>query len=211
MKTIYFVRHAESEGNAGTHYQEGVTPLSVLGKAQAQALADRTKKLPVEVIVSSTMVRAMETTKAIAMSLDVPIEYSDIFIERRRPSEQINQLKTSNEVIEAEDAIIQNSGISGYRYSDEENFDDLKVRAKLALDYLEAHPTQNILVVTHGVFLRVLLTFGIFGGEVTEREYKGILSGFTSSNTGVTVMKYDESRTDHPWTLLTWNDYAHLG
>lgn len=210
MKTIYFVRHGESEGNVGTHYQEETTPLSEKGHTQAIALGERAKRLPIETIVASTMVRAQQTSAAISEATGIAIESSDVFIERRRPSEQINQLKDSERAVEAEEAIIRNSGIPGYRYSDEENFDELMERAGRALSYLENHPSDNILVVTYGVFLRVLATYSIFGEGTTEREFKGILSSFTSSNTGLTVLKYDSAQ-ERPWSLLTWNDHAHLG
>ena len=210
MKTIYFVRHGESEGNIGTHYQEESTPLSDNGRIQAIALGERAKRLPIDSIIASTMVRAQETAQAISEATNIAVDSSDIFIERRRPSEQINQLKNGPQAMEAEEAIIRNSGITGYRYSDEENFDDLMRRAKEALLYLENYPGSEILVVTHGVFLRVLVLYSIFGEGTTEREFKGILNALTCSNTGLTVLKWD-SEKDSPWSLLTWNDHAHLG
>ncbi|MES2994919.1 MAG: histidine phosphatase family protein [Patescibacteria group bacterium] len=210
MKTIYFVRHGESEGNIGTHYQEESTPLSENGRAQAEAMADRAKRLTLDGIVASTMVRAQETAAAISLATGIPVVSTDLLIERRRPSEQVNQLKVSPAAVLAEEEIIKNSGIPGYRYSDEENFDELMERAALALSYLRDHPGQDLLVVTHGVFLRVLVTYAIFGEGTTEREFKGILNALTCSNTGLTVLKHDASR-ECPWSLLTWNDHAHLG
>jgi len=210
MKTIYFVRHGESQGNVGTHYQEESTPLSENGRAQAVALGERAKRISVDSIVASTMVRAQQTASVISEATGIPVESSDVFIERRRPSEQINQLKDGAPAVEAEEAIIRNSGIPGYRYSNEENFDDLMMRAEEGLSYLINHSSNNILVVTHGVFLRVLVAYSIFGRNMTEREFKGVLNSLTCSNTGLTVLKYNDTQ-DLPWSLLTWNDHAHLG
>ncbi len=204
------MRHGESEGNAGLHYQNENTVLSAVGQSQADAVADRASRLSCTALLASSMVRAQETARAISSVTGLTVETSDLLIERRRPSEQIDQLKNGPASVAAEEAIILNSGIPGYRYSDEENFDELMERAEKAFLYIAEHSSDKILVVTHGVFLRVLIAFSIFGREITEREYKGILDSFTASNTGITVLKYN-SENQKPWSLLTWNDHSHLG
>jgi broad specificity phosphatase PhoE len=156
------------------------------------------------------MVRAQQTAEIIASEVGLSIESSDLFVERRRPSEQIDQLKDDPLVIAAEQAIIQSSSVSGRRYSDEENFDDLRERARLALEFLENHPKDTLLVVTHGVFLRNLMAQAIFGNALTGPECGAILDTFTASNTGLSVLRYDPTKAK-PWSILTWNDHAHLG
>jgi broad specificity phosphatase PhoE len=210
MKQIYLVRHGESQGNVGTHYQEESTPLTENGRKQAAFVAERTKKLPIEAIIASTMVRAQQTAAIIAEGTDLPVESSSLFIERRRPTEQIANLKESPEAVDAEAGIIQSGGLSGFRYSDEENFDDLKERAGEALAFLENHPKDSLLVVTHGVFVRNLVARAIFGENLTGSECSAILDAFVASNTGITVLQFDPEKRVR-WSLLTWNDHAHLG
>ena len=87
MKTIYLVRHGESEGNAGPLRLGHAGGLTERGREQAQILANRCSKLNVDLIVSSTLQRARETTEYILKKVIAPVEYSDLFIERRNPSE----------------------------------------------------------------------------------------------------------------------------
>lgn len=210
MKTVYLVRHGESEGNAGTHYQNAGTPLTNLGREQAAFMAERASRLGIDALLSSTMTRALQTAEIIREKTGVPVVPSDLFVERRRPSEQIDQPKDAPLVKEAEEAILVSSSVPGMRYSDEENFDDLNERSRVALALLEGHSGQRVLVVTHGVFLRNIVAQVIFGKELTGRDCGEILSTFIASNTGITTLQFDPAHR-RPWRLLTWNDHAHLG
>jgi len=210
MKEIYLVRHGESEGNAGTHYQNESTPLTERGREQAAFMAKRASKLNLDAILASTMLRAQQTATIIAEEVNFPFDSSDLFVERRRPSEQINQPKDDPMVMHAELEIMKSSGVSGMRFSDEENFDDLNNRSAAALTFLENYPGKKILVVTHGVFLRNIAAQIIFGEKLTGEDCGHILDSFIASNTGLTVLQFDPQATKR-WRLLTWNDHAHLG
>ncbi len=210
MKEIYLVRHGESEGNAGTHYQNEFTPLTELGRAQAAQMAERAARLKPEALLASTMIRAQQTAEIISDRIGLPVESSELFVERRRPTEQIDRPKDDPLVRAAEEAIMQSSSIPGMRFSDEENFDDLNVRTASALTFLENHPKDKILVVTHGVFLRNIVAQVVFGEQLTGKDCGHILEAFIASNTGLTVLQFDPTNRK-PWRLLTWNDHAHLG
>jgi probable phosphoglycerate mutase len=159
---VYFVRHGESEGNVGSIRQGPHSPLTKHGRKQANFIADRVARLEVDTLVSSTMKRAVETAEIIGQRIEKPFETSELFIERRRPKEQIGNAKNSPLALEAETAIIQNFTVPGFRYSDEENFDDLKKRAEAALEFLVQKSTNRVVVVTHGFFLRVLAAYAVF-------------------------------------------------
>jgi hypothetical protein len=64
------IRHGESETNATNTFQAGnqydSDPLTTLGQEDAQRLAERLAELPVDVIVSSSYLRARSTAGAIA-------------------------------------------------------------------------------------------------------------------------------------------------
>lgn len=210
MKEVFLVRHGESEGNAGTHYQNAETPLTQKGVEQAGFMAQRAMKLGLDTILASTMTRAQQTARIIAEAVGVPFASSELFVERRRPAEQINQPKDDPLVMAAEEAIMRSSSISGMRFSDEENFDDLNVRSAQALALLESLPGQKILVVTHGVFLRNIVAQVIFGQRLTGEDCGRVLESFIASNTGITVLQFNPDRNKQ-WKLLTWNDHAHLG
>jgi len=213
MKTVYFVRHGESEGNAAMIFQSPESPLTENGLAQAKLIAKRCVRLPIEMIISSTMTRARQTAEKIAKKIKKPIEFSDLFVERRRPDEVRGKHIDDPEIAEIRRALSENYQIDGARYSNEENFNDMKARAERALEFLENRKEDNILVVTHGLFLRILIARVIFGRELTGREGVRFVEKTATKNTGITVITDDSKkfREDSPWRLHVWNDHAHLG
>jgi broad specificity phosphatase PhoE len=156
------------------------------------------------------MPRASETAETISALIGLPVEYSSLFVERRRPSAQQGLIRTSPEAEEMDKGIIRSSAESGYRYADEENFNDLTNRSGEALAYLESQTVDHLLVVTHGLFLRVLLAKAIYGDDLTGEQCTNIIGTMQTANTGITVFTYDAERA-RPWCVITWNDHAHLG
>ena len=86
MKKFYLVRHGESEVNTSTIYHTLDSSLTTTGIQQAHYLAERCALLPIELIISSTMQRAQETAAIITEKIHKPVEFSPLFVERRRPS-----------------------------------------------------------------------------------------------------------------------------
>ena len=216
MKTIYLVRHGEAEGNAARFYQTATTPLTDKGRGQAQLMAERARKLPVDIIVSSTMDRAKETASIIASKMDMPIEHSGLFVERRRPSEQLGQSKDDPNVCAIDELLRANFGQSGWHYSDEENFDELKDRAGRALAFLLERPEDRMLVVGHGLFTLILIARAIFGEKLFPAECAAFLRAIHIGNTGISILHHDNRdeegvRSPSYWKLHALNDQAHLG
>lgn len=211
MKTVYFVRHGESEGNADFRYQASETPLTERGREQARLIAERCTRLPIDVIISSTMSRAQETAAIIAARTGLAVEPSDFFRERRLPKELTGRLRTETETHEIERAWQKSLADEGPRVSDGENFDDICARAGQGLQHLAARPERDILVSTHESFLRMLIARALFGENVTGQEMKVFMRALRMENTGVTVLRHNTDDPSLPWTLWIWNDHAHLG
>lgn len=212
-KRIYLVRHAESESNAGGILGGEKTPLSEQGLTQAQFIAKRASNLPIDIIISSSMFRAQQTAQCIADTIGKPIgAISDLFVERRHPSAQLGLTEKHPEAVRLEEIINSNFGKDGFRHSDEENFEDLKARALQALAYLEEREEQNILLVTHGMFLRVLMAVVLYGEGLTGHEASKLFYGFKTQNTGLSIFeKNPNDRMRSGWRIFVWNDHAHLG
>ena len=113
--------------------------------------------------------------------------------------------------VEAGKAVREKFHLPGFRFSDEENFDDLKNRAGAALKHLAEQPEESILVVTHGLFMRIVIAYALFGEKLTGEECVKFLRAFHMENTGITILGYDEKYPVSPWWLWVWNDHAHLG
>lgn len=215
-KTIYIVRHGQSESNVGPIRRGAESPLTEQGKKEAAFVAKRCANLPIEALISSPFVRTQETAAIISQEIGLPIEYSDLFVERRMSSELNGILHADPLNVRVNRLIRENFHLSGWRHSDEENFDDLKKRSSDALAFLEGRPEQNLLVVSHGMFARVLLARVIMGDELTGFECERFIRSLRMKNTALTVLRFDgevqESREggEAPWKVLTWADYAHL-
>ncbi len=75
------------------------------------------------------------------------------------------------------------------------------------LAYLEQRPEKELLVVTHGTILIVLLSVMMRGADTTSDFFESIESHVRTSNTGISKCEYK----DGVWKLVIWNDHAHLG
>ncbi len=207
MKTVYFVRHGSTPPLEVEAYQEHETPLSPRGLKQAETVAKRFVGIDLDIIISSEMARARETADIIAAVKGKAVERSSAFNEILRPSAIRGKHRSDPDVARIFEEITQNFGDADKRHSDEENFFDLKERARVAIRFLEARPEERILVVTHGVFLKMMMTAMAFGDSATPDEFKRIDKFLFPGNTGITKCTFREGR----WRLMTWNDDAHLG
>ena len=213
MKTVYFVRHGETEGNTGKIFQGSDTPLNERGFEQARVVAERCAKLPVQALLASSMKRAQQTAEVIGKRIGLPIESSDLFAEAKRPTTLMGRSRDDKDAYKMELAWIKGYLGEGPKVEDGEHFDELIRRAGAALDYVEQHSAEHILVVTHGLFLKELYARLVFGGSVTSEEFKKIVFSLRSDNTGITVFTRDESieKPGIHWVMRVWNDHAHCG
>lgn len=218
MKTVYFVRHGETAGNKEKFFQTATTPLSDRGREQSAYISVRVAKLGVELIIASSMDRARETAEIISRRAGVPVETSELLWERILPKEQRGNPMNDPQVKRITAEVTKHFGEPDWRFSDEETFQDLKDRAGNVLELLEKRPEKNILCVTHGIFLRILLGRVLLGNDLTPTAAADIMGSSLTTNTGLSVLWYGFK--EHPgyysssrsgWQLLVWNDHAHLG
>ena len=210
-KTVYFVRHGQSEDNVAPVFQAPDSPLSEVGKKQAKVIANRVSKLSFEALLSSPFMRARQTAEAIAQATGKEPEYSDFFAEARKPrsmsGKPVDDPKGGATWRQWQTSLYT----SGARTEDGENFDDLLLRVDRALAYLKERKEKSLVVVTHGFFLRTLVGRVLLGGFLTGEVLKKFVSGSSTENTGLTVLRYNarfEEGSD--WRLWIYNDHAHL-
>lgn len=210
-KTIYLVRHGQSESNVGEIQRERASKLTEHGHEQAKILAERFKKLPVDIIISSGFPRAHDTAQHIVRAIEKPYAEVDIFGERRPPSKAIGLKRTDPVLVAYEESFWNLFHDPQWRHEDSENFSDLNERAAACLEYLAQRPEEHIVVVGHGLFVRVLVARMLFGEELTGRECLKLMRFLQTENTGITVVVYDPRSPYGVWQMKTWNDHAHLG
>lgn len=204
---IYFVRHGKSLLNESGTHQFPHTNLSETGKQQAEFVAKRLQTIDFETVIASDLARAKETAEIIHVTTGKPIVFTELARERYYPSELHGQ-RMDDPNIKAIHAVIEkNIRDPHYHFSDEENFFDLKDRAKRLLNYLTERDEQSLVVVLHGTILRYVMMTMAYGDNYDWDTYIGMAMFFYLHNTGITVCEQRDDR----WKLMTWNDYAHLG
>jgi 2,3-bisphosphoglycerate-dependent phosphoglycerate mutase len=146
---ITLLRHGESTGNVERRIQGHIDfPLSEAGRQQVSALAHRWREegLNFDLIITSTLKRAVETAHIIAQVLLTPVEENSIWMER---------YFGSLEGLLLEDAMAHDPYLDFFQPfthvgGDGESQVDLYRRALLAVQDLTHRPPGNYLVVSHG-------------------------------------------------------------
>ncbi len=205
---IYFVRHGESEGNLKKVHQGEDILLSVIGKQQAQLVANRLRNFPIGVIYASPYLRTKQTAEIISKELNIPIKFLDQLRELKRPSE-IEGLEYSDPRAKEIKAIIRENQIKpDWRFSDDESYNDLLQRAKEVEGRLIKHKEdQGILCVTHIQIMVMIVLNIILQDKLTPEIFWQFYYHCIQKNTGITQVEYTET---FGWNLVTWNDTTHL-
>ncbi len=196
-RRFYFVRHGETILNA-EHIRQGEEgALSKKGREQAEKVGQYLKRFPIERIISSTYPRARETATIVNTHLKVPIIYSPLLAERRNPSEIIGKNRDEPDIVRIIDQMDLAYHEDDYRFSDEENFIDLKKRAKKCLNLLARQGTFETAVVTHHHFLKILIAYLLYRERLHAADFTKLSFFNVSDNGGVSICEY------HPWKMFS--------
>ncbi len=209
LKNIYFVRHGQTVLNKNGIRQGADGSLTELGRNQSYEAAEELlrRKVNFGVLISSPFERTKETSAIITEKIKVPIEYSELFVERRNPSEIIGHEKNETEVRMIVDKIDKGFHSDDLKHSDEENFLEFKNRAKKALKYLRRRKEKNLIVVTHSLFLKMLMAYILMGDKLTAVDYVKLRYFDTINNAALTICTCKThwfSKTE--WDIIVWNN-----
>lgn len=205
-KRVYFVRHGETDSNISLLLQSPDESLNENGLKQAEKLAERTRSITFEKIISSDHLRAKQTATAIAVANNMRHENSSLFGEVRPASQFFGVPVSSSEVQKYYELRIENRHNPEWRFADEENVYEIIGRAEEALKSLEEDTSSEILVVTHGLFLRTLVMKIILRDKLDPDSWYATSGVLKTSNTGISVCELVNGQ----WRLLTWNDHSHF-
>ena len=206
MKTIYFVRHGRTGGNEQGLWQTFDQLLSDYGREQAAKVSKRFKNIKIDSIIASDMDRAFETAQIISADIGLEVIPTKLLHEIHRPDAVRGKPKTDEQIIKIMDEVEKNWGNKDWKYSDEENFFDLRERVEKALSELLSLPADTIIAVTHEYVLRMVFAVIFFGEQLTPDLFKVIVKRLWAENTGISEFTYDDGK----WKMLTWNDHSHL-
>lgn len=197
---ITFLRHGESTGNAQERLQgQADYPLTELGRAQAQALAERWLHSGVQFdrVITSPLLRARQTAEIIARALNAPLEVDPLWVERDvgtlagLDAEQVAERLGERSLRNPYEAFGENG----------EGDWELFLRAGKAVHQLLKRPPGRHLVVSHGGLLNKVM-YAILG--IPAHVPGG--PRFRFGNTGFAVFEYLPAR--HQWRLLRFESPA---
>lgn len=196
-RRFYFIRHGETLLNA-EHIKQGAEgALSEQGRRQAEKVGEYLKRFRVGRIIASSYPRARETAAIINKYLKVPIFYSPLLVERKNPSKLVGKHTDDPEVKRIVDQMDLAYHEDEYRFSDEENFIDLKERARACLNLLARQGARETAVVTHHVFLKMLAAYLLYRERLHAADFTKLAFFNVSDNAGITVCEF------HPWKLFS--------
>ena len=205
---VYFVRQGQGHHNANNLYSHPDFELTELGKNQAEFAANRLESVLIDKIIVSSYTRTKQTAEIINKKHRKPVEFTNLAIEIIRPSEIAGKNMDDQESKKIRQLMEENLHDPNWHYSDEENFFDLRNRTQKFLDYLSQFNEENLLVVTHAVFIKMTLMVMMFSEKLTPDMYQRAYNFLELETSGLTWCKYDRVKKD--WQLITWNDHSHL-
>jgi len=201
---IFFVRHGESIFK-GVRHQLSETPLSDRGFRQANRVASFLNQIPIDLIISSTLTRSLQTAEAIKRLKKVPFTQNDLFIERKMPSLFLGKLIDDPKISEIHQEIRKHFFEPLWHYAGEENFTDLLTRVNESLEYIITQKKENVVVISHGYFMSVIF-FSIVFGKAYPQSFGHFRHHTEISNGGISLCEYK----DNMWKLITLNECSHL-
>lgn len=195
---ITLVRHGESEANRGQRWQgQGDSPLSDLGRAQAEALAKRLAPRHFDRIVASDLERAQATARALEQPFesDSTLREFDIGSWEGLTREQV--------VAQFPEQLARLDAGEDVAIGGAESYSSFCARVDESLARLRGTllPGQHALVVCHGGVIGALVSGALGLRAVRNLPIARVL------NTAVSELSYDA--TGQP-TLHVFNDSLHL-
>jgi 2,3-bisphosphoglycerate-dependent phosphoglycerate mutase len=214
---LYLIRHAESANNAKPlHDRIEDPPITAVGRLQAAHLAEWLQTLKIDALISSPVLRALQTTRFINEATGQHIHvWADVFEEGGiyrghgpgatgggpglSRTDVVRHLSNDPSACTLDDAIVE-SGWWGGR--DRETAAEATLRAAtVASRLVDAFDSTHdaVVAVIHADFKRKLLV-EMIGREIDPRALGKL------QNTGITKLNREQGR----WQLDWFNSVSHL-
>ena len=201
---LYLVRHGQSDGNAqGRFGGHGPTPLSELGRRQAELTAATLAKEGVSVIYSSDLARAVQTAEPLAKIAGIDINTTPAFRERNVGVLEGLTFDESKNLHPKDYYALINRDVQ-YVITKGESYRQLVQRASTALwNLLTKHPGQRIAIFSHTGAI-CFITLHLMGAIRRDTKFTPWL---ITSNCGINRF---EIRSRRNIRVIALNDTRHL-
>jgi probable phosphoglycerate mutase len=202
MLNLYITRHGETQWNTEKRLQGWLnSPLTEKGTLQGQLLNKAVKMYNISKIYSSPSERALKTAKAARGKLEIEIELMDELKEMNmgdwegRTLEEIRAKEPENfeNYWTRPQLFVKNSG---------EDFFELVSRTRRAVEkILEENNEGDILIVTHGVTLKSLLS------HFTQEDFFAFWTRPVLEQASISMVEVDEERHG---VIRLYGDTRHM-
>jgi len=201
---LFLVRHGQSDGNAeGRFGGHSPTPLSALGRQQAELTARALAKEKIQVIYSSDLLRAMKTAEPLAEILDLPVIATPAFRERKVGVLEGKTFDESKAEHPKDYYALVNRSVH-HIITGGESYRQLLRRATRELhEILRVHQGENIVIFSHTGAI-CFLTLYLLGAI---DRYTKTTPWLVTSNCGINRF---EIRSRSNIRVLAFNDTRHL-
>lgn len=157
MKTLYFVRHGQTEWNAIARMQgQWNSDLNELGRAQADVNGQFLQHCGIEQCYVSPLDRTRQTAEIINQYLDLDLEFDDR-IKEWHCGDWSGEMYADVKVRWKTEWDAWQADPFNYRGPNAENYTDMQNRVLPFLDRLLTDPADNIAIVSHGLIGRVMI------------------------------------------------------
>ena len=202
MCEVLLIRHGEQQFHENITLGQALdAPLSELGERQARAVGERLAAARIGAVVSSPMVRAHETGKAIAkhhgLAVQVVDDLKEIDLWQRAPQDKgLLDIYSKEELVAVYRDVTRTRKHSSYPYC--EDVDAFKIRVVGAIDAVIAkNQGHRVALTCHGGVINAYLSHLL--GSVFDHLV-------SVHHTSITVVRGADTRRH----LLTINDYSHV-
>ncbi|MEZ4104434.1 MAG: histidine phosphatase family protein [Candidatus Paceibacterota bacterium] len=207
MRRIYIVRHGLTDNDANGLVQTADSTLSVKGRRQAKALAERFVHIDFKHLLSSDYTRAVETAQFLAEVTKTEVETTPLLREMKRPTQFQNKPSSSPEYKAYLKEVDENITDKDWRLGDGENFHDVLNRIKELFTKLEALD-GDVVLVTHARMTKIITLYIMMGQKPDPLVWRSIMNNVITTNTGITTLVFNDKYK--AWQLESFNDMAHF-
>lgn len=199
---IIFIRHAEAMGNVTGRYQgRSDADVTENGRKQLDALAERFKDIPFDVIYTSPLSRTRATAEAVNRYNKKEIIIEDGLLEF--DGGKWEGKKWDDIAVEFPDELYDwNNHLEKLTAPDGESIAELRVRmAETVKKILKENKGKTIVAVSHGCALRTYFNYAL------NLPFEEINNDHWVMNTSLTLFEYDD---DLKATMIYKEDATHL-
>jgi broad specificity phosphatase PhoE len=191
---VYFIRHAQTDGNVARRHQHPNTPLNEVGSEQLKVVAEEVRRLKPTHLITSTHVRALLTAREIGNACDLIPETYPAFEEFKRPDFLVGERLLS--LVTFRFVWRWFWGFPDASQHDGESYVDFVRRIGVARRQLEELPANaKVVVVSHSIFINFFLEhmcdprpMGLFRASIR------LFKIFMLRNASITHLRYTETR-----------------